>query len=111
MQPVVRELPELSLGCSETKRLVRFSIKCPTLLAASFSGIDNRIADSQRQKALETALRDDATYQLAGTPDAKSAGTGCLCCSDYPQSEPNRVRKAYQQLVELRFVDALSQIG
>ena len=35
-------------------------------LAASFSGIDNRLADSQRTKALETAqMRDQATYQLA----------------------------------------------
>jgi cell division septum initiation protein DivIVA len=35
-------------------------------LATSFSGIDNRLADSQRKKALDTAqMRDDATYQLA----------------------------------------------
>jgi predicted patatin/cPLA2 family phospholipase len=32
----------------------------------SFAGIDNRVSDSHRQKALETAqLRDQATYQLA----------------------------------------------
>ena len=35
-------------------------------LSSSFSGIENRIANAQRQKALETGqMRDEATYQLA----------------------------------------------
>ena len=35
-------------------------------LANSFTGIENRIADGQRRKALETGqMRDEATYQLA----------------------------------------------
>jgi cell division septum initiation protein DivIVA len=82
-------------------------------LAASFSGIDNRIADSQRQKALETALmRDDATYQLAlvhRTQNQPELAVPLLVQIIRSQSPTRELgKKAYQQLVELRFVDAPS---
>lgn len=82
-------------------------------LAASFSGIDNRTADSQRQKALETALmRDDATYQLALVHRAQNQPELAvpLLVQIIRSQSPTRElgKKAYQQLVELRFVDAPS---
>lgn len=80
-------------------------------LAASFSGIDNRIADSQRQKALETALmRDDATYQLAlvhrtqNQPELAVPLLVQIIRSQNPTRDLGK--KAYQQLFELGFVDA-----
>lgn len=82
-------------------------------LATSFSGIDNRTADSQRQKALETALmRDDATYQLALVHRAQNQPELAvpLLVQIIRSQSPTRElgKKAYQQLVELRFVDAPS---
>ena len=80
-------------------------------LAASFSGIDNRIADTQRQKALETAvLRDDATYQLAlvhrtqNQPELAVPLLVQIIRSQNPTRDLGK--KAYQQLFELGFVDS-----
>ena len=80
-------------------------------LAASFSGIDNRIADTQRQKALKTAvLRDDATYQLAlvhrtqNQPELAVPLLVQIIRSQNPTRELGK--KAYQQLFELGFVDS-----
>ena len=80
-------------------------------LGASFSGIDNRIADTQRQKALETALlRDDATYQLAlvhrtqTQPELAVPLFVQIIRSQNPTRELGK--KAYQQLFELGFVDS-----
>lgn len=80
-------------------------------LAASFSGIDNRVADTQRQKALETALlRDDATYQLAlvhrtqNQPELAVPLLVQIIRSQNPTRDLGK--KAYQQLFELGFVDA-----
>ena len=80
-------------------------------LASSFSGIDNRVADSQRQKALETAqFRDDATYQLALVHRAQNQPELAvpLLVQIIRSQNPTRDlgKKAYQQLFELGFVDA-----
>ena len=80
-------------------------------LATSFSGIDNRLADSQRKKALETAqMRDDATYQLALVHRARNQPELAvpLLVQIIRSQNPTRDlgKKAYQQLFELGFVDA-----
>ncbi|MUL36255.1 hypothetical protein BWI75_07825 [Gloeocapsopsis sp. AAB1 = 1H9] len=79
-------------------------------LASSFSGIDNRVADSQRKKALETAqMRDDATYQLALVHRAQNRSELAvpLLVQIIRSQNPTRDlgKKAYQQLFELGFVD------
>lgn len=79
-------------------------------LSSSFSGIDNRIADSQRQKALETAqMRDEATYQLALVHRAQNQPELAvpLLVQIINSQNPTRDlgKKAYQQLFELGFVD------
>jgi hypothetical protein len=80
-------------------------------LAGSFSGIDNRVADSQRVKALETAqMRDEATYQLSlvhraqDQPELAVPLLIQVVRSQNPTTELGT--KAYQQLFELGFVDA-----
>ncbi|AKG21958.1 hypothetical protein [Calothrix sp. 336/3] len=80
-------------------------------LTASFAGIDNRIADSQRKKALESAqMRDEATYQLAlvhraqNKPELATPLLVQIVKSQNPTRELGK--KAYQQLLELGFVDA-----
>lgn len=79
-------------------------------LTASFSGIDNRIAEANRQKALETAnMRDRATYQLALVYRAKNQPELAvpllvqLIRSQAPTRELGQL--AYQQLFEMGFVD------
>jgi hypothetical protein len=80
-------------------------------LASSFSGIDNRIADSQRQQALQAAqLRDQATYQLALVHRAQNKPELAvpLLIQIIRSQEPTRDlgRQAYRQLFELGFVDS-----
>jgi hypothetical protein len=80
-------------------------------LASSFSGIDNRLADSQRKKALDTAqMRDDATYQLALVHRAQNRPELAvpLLVQIIRSQNPTRDlgKRAYQQLFELGFVDA-----
>jgi cell division septum initiation protein DivIVA len=80
-------------------------------LAGSFSGIDNRIADTNRRKALETAqLRDEATYQLAIVHRAQNQPELAvpLLVQIVRSQQPTRSmgQKAYQQLLELGFVDS-----
>jgi len=80
-------------------------------LAGSFSGIDNRIADSQRQLALETAqMRDQATYQLALVHRAQNQPDLAvpLLVQIIQSQQPTRDlgQRAYRQLFELGFVDA-----
>ncbi len=80
-------------------------------LATSFSGIDNRLADTQRKKALDTAqMRDDATYQLALVHRAQNQPELAvpLLVQIIRSQNPTRDlgKKAYQQLFELGFVDA-----
>ncbi|MFN3927259.1 MAG: hypothetical protein ACK4QL_08030 [Pseudanabaenaceae cyanobacterium] len=79
-------------------------------LTASFAGIDNPIAEANRQKALETAnMRDRATYQLALVYRAKNQPELAvpllvqLIRSQAPTRELGQL--AYQQLFELGFVD------
>lgn len=79
-------------------------------LTTNFTGIDNRVADSQRQKALETAqMRDDATYQLALVHRAQNQPELAvpLLVQIINSQNPTRDlgKKAYQQLLELGFVD------
>lgn len=79
-------------------------------LNASFTGIDNRVSDSQRQKALETAQkRDEATYQLALVHRAQNQPELAvpLLIQIIKSQNPTRDlgKKAYQQLFELGFVD------
>lgn len=80
-------------------------------LAGSFSGIDNRIAESQRRKALETAqMRDEATYQLAVVHRAQNQPELAvpLLVQIIRSQQPTRDlgKRAYQQLFELGFVDS-----
>lgn len=79
-------------------------------LTASFMGVDNRIAEINRQKALQTAnLRDRSTYQLALVYRAKNQPELAvpllvqLIRSQAPTRELGQL--AYQQLFELGFVD------
>lgn len=80
-------------------------------LAASFSGIDNRIADSQRSQALETAqMRDQATYQLALVHRAQDQPELAvpLLVQIIRSQQPTRDlgQRAYRQLFELGFVNS-----
>ncbi|MBD2345726.1 hypothetical protein [Anabaena subtropica] len=80
-------------------------------LNSSFSGIDNRVSDSQRQRALLTAQkRDEATYQLALVHRAQNQSELAvpLLVQIIKSQNPTRDlgKKAYQQLFELGFVDA-----
>jgi hypothetical protein len=80
-------------------------------LAGSFSGIDNRIADRHRRKALETAqMRDEATYQLAVVHRAQNQPELAvpLLVQIIRSQQPTRDlgKRAYQQLFELGFVDS-----
>ena len=81
----------------------------------SFSGIENRIADQQRKKALETGqMRDEATYQLAlvhraqNQPELSVPLLIQVIRSQNPTTELGK--KSYQQLLEIGFVEeALSE--
>lgn len=80
-------------------------------LSSSFSGIDNRIYEAQRKKALETAeMRDEATYQLALVHRAQNQPELAvpLLIQIVRSQNPTRAlgKKAYQQLFELGFVDS-----
>jgi thioredoxin-like negative regulator of GroEL len=80
-------------------------------LSSSFSGIDNRVFEAQRKKALETAeMRDEATYQLALVHRAQNQPELAvpLLIQIIRSQNPTRDlgKKAYQQLFELGFVDA-----
>ncbi len=77
-------------------------------LSESFSGIDNRIAEEQRKKALETGqMRDEATYQLALVHRAQNQSELSVPLliqvirSQNPTSELGK--KSYQQLLEIGF--------
>ncbi|MGK7931660.1 MAG: hypothetical protein AB4041_09525 [Microcystaceae cyanobacterium] len=79
-------------------------------LANSFSGIDPKIAEAQRNSALETGqLRDQATYKLALVHRAKNEPELAVPLliqvirSQNPTSDLGK--KSYQQLYELGFVD------
>ncbi|MBU7581562.1 MAG: hypothetical protein KAF91_01380 [Nostoc sp. TH1S01] len=79
-------------------------------LNSSFSGIDLRVSDSQRQRALLTAQkRDEATYQLALVHRAQNQPELAvpLLIQIVKSQNPTRDlgKKAYQQLFELGFVD------
>jgi hypothetical protein len=78
-------------------------------LNSSFAGIDNRIADSHRKMALDTAqMRDEATFRLALVHRAQNQAELAvpllvqLIRSQNPTRELGK--KAYQQLFELGFV-------
>ncbi|HEY9666376.1 MAG TPA: hypothetical protein V6C91_06200 [Coleofasciculaceae cyanobacterium] len=80
-------------------------------LSSSFSGIDNRVFEAQRQNALKTAeMRDEATYQLALVHRAQNQPSLAvpLLIQVVRSQNPTRElgKKAYQQLFELGFVDA-----
>jgi hypothetical protein len=80
-------------------------------LATAFSGIDNRLADTNRTKALETAqMRDEATYLLALVHRSQNKPELAvpLLIQIIRSQQPTRDlgKKAYQQLLELGFVDA-----
>ena len=82
-----------------------------TQLATSFSGIDNRIVENQKRKALETAeKRDEATYQLALVHRAQNQPELAvpLLIQIIRSQNPTRNlgKKSYQQLFELGFVEA-----
>lgn len=82
-------------------------------LGSSFSGIDNRVYESQRQKAVQAAqLRDEATYQLALVHRAQNQPDLAvpLLIQIVRSQQPTRDlgKKAYQQLVELGFIDTPS---
>jgi hypothetical protein len=80
-------------------------------LAASFSGIDNRIFESHRALALQSAqMRDQATYELAllyraqNKPELAVPLLVQIIRSQNPTRELGK--EAYQQLFELGFVDS-----
>ncbi|WP_264322798.1 hypothetical protein [Zarconia navalis] len=80
-------------------------------LAASFSGIDNRIFENQRDMALQAAqLRDRATYELALLHRAQNKPELAvpLLVQIIRSQNPTRDlgQNAYRQLFELGFVDA-----
>jgi hypothetical protein len=80
-------------------------------LSTSFSGIDNRVFEAQRKKALDTAeMRDRATYQLALVHRAQNQPELAvpLLIQIVRSQNPTRDlgKKAYQQLFELGFVEA-----
>jgi hypothetical protein len=80
-------------------------------LSSSFSGIDNRIYEAQRKKALDTAeMRDEATYQLALVHRAQNQPELAvpLLIQIVRSQNPTRAlgQKAYQQLFELGFVES-----
>ncbi len=80
-------------------------------LAASFTGINTRIADDIRRQAVQTAeMRDQATYQLALVHRAQSEPELAvpLLIQIIRSQNPTRDlgKKAYQQLFELGFVDS-----
>ena len=79
-------------------------------LSESFSGIENRIAQEQRNKALETGqMRDQATYKLAivhraqEKPELSVPLLIQVIRSQNPTSDLGT--KAYQQLFEIGFVE------
>ena len=79
-------------------------------LSSSFAGIDIRLADSNRTKAVETAqMRDEATYRLALVHRAQNKPELAvpLLIQIIRSQQPTRDlgKKAYQQLLELGFVD------
>lgn len=80
-------------------------------LATSFTGIDSRIAEGQRQQALQTAqMRDEATYQLALVHRAQNQPELAvpLLIQIIQSQQPTRDlgQRAYRQLFELGFVDS-----
>jgi thioredoxin-like negative regulator of GroEL len=79
-------------------------------LASTFTGVDPVVSNSLRTKALETAeLRDKSTYQLALVYRAQSKSDKAipLLIEIVRSQNPSRElgQKAYQQLLELGFVD------
>ncbi|MGL5079767.1 MAG: hypothetical protein ACRDBG_28555 [Waterburya sp.] len=77
----------------------------------SFSGLDNAVAESHRQKALESGIeRDMATYQLAlvhraqEKPELSIPLLVQIVTSQSPTSGLGK--KAYEQLLDIGFVDA-----
>lgn len=79
-------------------------------LSATFSAVDPRLADTNRTKALETAqFRDEATYQLALVHRAENKPELAipLLIQILRSQQPTRElgKKAYQQLLEIGFVD------
>ncbi|NJL22122.1 MAG: hypothetical protein HC895_17005 [Leptolyngbyaceae cyanobacterium SM1_3_5] len=80
-------------------------------LAASFSGIDTRITERQREQALQAAqMRDQATYQLALVHRAQNRPELAvpLLVQIIRSQQPTRDlgQQAYRQLYELGFVDS-----
>jgi hypothetical protein len=79
-------------------------------LAASFTGVDSRVADNLRKKALDAAqMRDEATYQLALAHRAQNQPELAvpLLTQVIRSQNPTRDlgKKSYNQLVELGFAD------
>jgi flagellin-specific chaperone FliS len=77
-------------------------------LASSFAGVDTRLSDDNRNKALETAqMRDQATYQLALIHRAQNQPELAvpLFVQIISSQQPTRDlgKKSYEQLTELGF--------
>lgn len=79
-------------------------------LSAAFVGINSKISDSLRQRAIETAQkRDNATFQLAlvhraqNQPELSVPLLIQVIQSQNPTTDLGK--QAYQQLLELGFVD------
>lgn len=78
-------------------------------LSKSFAGIDNKIADEEKQMALQAAIkRDEGTYQLAlihraqGKPELAVPLLVRITLSQNPTRDLGQ--RAYQQLFEIGFV-------
>ncbi|MBE9077189.1 hypothetical protein IQ241_07750 [Romeria aff. gracilis LEGE 07310] len=79
-------------------------------LSGVFTGVDSRVNDSLRQRALTAAeMRDQATYQLALVYRAQSQPEQAvpLLVEVVQSQQPTRElgQQAYQQLFELGFVE------
>ena len=85
-------------------------------LFTSFSGINNRVSDILRQRAVEAAeMRDQATYQLAlvhraqNQPELAVPLLVQIITSQNPTTDLGK--KSYEQLVQLGFVDGIETNG
>ncbi len=79
-------------------------------LSSIFAGVDSQVANEQRQKALDSAqMRDQTTYQLALVHRAQNQLELAvpLLVQVIRSQQPGRElgQKAYQQLLEMGFVD------
>lgn len=105
----VQKYPEAAKKLQQARQVFNQLSNFYQQLFSSFSGIDNRLAEEHRKKAVDTAqMRDEATYQLALVHRAQNQAELAvpLLIQIIRSQNPTRDlgKKAYQQLLELGFV-------